>query len=184
MTYDDRPHIPMASLDGMYERTITIGGLGKTFAVTGWRLGYACAPEPFSTALRTVHDFTTICAPTPLQEAAVAALQLPDSFYEELQDSFSQRRARMMGILERFGFQAQAPQGAYYVMSDYEAWDFAGDEYAFADYLTKEVGVAVVPGSSFYDTPGLGHRLVRWAFAKKPETFDEVERRLQRRAAA
>ena len=179
--YDDRPHIPPATLEGMYDRTITIGGLGKTFAVTGWRLGYACAPEPFSTALRTVHDFTTICAPTPLQHAAAAALKLPPSFYETLRADFTARRARMMAILDRFGFQARTPEGAYYVMSNFDAWNFAGDDTAFARYLTTELGVAVVPGSSFYVTPGLGRREVRWAFAKQPATFDEVEARLARR---
>lgn len=179
--YDDRPHVPPATLDGMYERTITIGGLGKTFAVTGWRLGYACAPEPFATALRTVHDFTTICAPTPLQHAAAAALKLPPSFYETLRADYATRRARMMAILDRFGFQAEIPQGAYYVMSNFDAWNFDGNDEAFARYLTTEVGVAVVPGSSFYATPGFGHREVRWAFAKQPATFDEVEARLAKR---
>lgn len=179
--YDDRPHVPPATLDGMYERTITIGGLGKTFAVTGWRLGYACAPELFATALRTVHDFTTICAPTPLQHAAAAALKLPPSFYETLRADYAARRARMMAILDRFSFRAETPQGAYYVMSNFDAWNFNGNDEAFARYLTTEVGVAVVPGSSFYATPGFGQREVRWAFAKQPATFDEVEARLAKR---
>jgi aminotransferase len=178
--YDGRQHIPIATLDGMAERTITIGGLGKTFAVTGWRLGYACAPEPYCTALRTVHDFTTICAPTPLQHAAAAALQLPPAFYDQLRADYTGRRARMMAILDRFGFAAETPEGAYYVMSDFKGWDFDGDSHAFSTYLTTEVGVAVVPGNSFYVTPGIAEGTIRWAFAKKPETFDEVEARLAR----
>ncbi len=179
--YDDHVHIPIATLDGMFERTITIGGLGKTFAVTGWRLGYECPPEALSTPLRTVRDFTTICAATPLQHAAVAALQLPDSFYQKLRADFTLRRQRMMAILEKFDLQAQTPEGSYYVMSDFSAWDFAGNDYDFAHYLTVELGVSVVPGSSFYATPGFAERSVRWAFAKQMATFDEVERRLAKR---
>lgn len=175
--YDGRKHIPIASLDGMYDRTITISGLGKTFAVTGWRLGYACAPEPFATALRTVRDFTTICAPAPLQYAAVAAMQLPEAYYRQMNDEYEARRARMMGILEEFHFRAQPPEGAYYVMADFGAWDYDGDDYAFSMYLTEQVGVAVVPGSSFYRTPGIAKNQVRFAFPKKMETFDAVEER-------
>lgn len=176
--YDGRTHIPMATLDGMYERTITVGGLGKSYAVTGWRLGYACAPELYSHALRTVHDFTTICAPTPLQHAAVAAFQLPDAYYEALTRDFTARRTTMMGILENARFKAAPPEGAYYVLADFSEWDGARDDFAFAEYLTTEVGVAVVPGSSFYRTPGLGERQVRFAFAKKLETLRAAEERL------
>ncbi len=179
--YDERQHIPIATLDGMYDRTITIGGLGKSFAVTGWRLGYACAPEPFATALRTIRDFTTICAPAPLQYAAVAALALPDAYYQKLKQDYAVRRARMMGILEENKFHAQPPEGAYYVMADFEAWKYDGDDYKFARYLTEEVGVAVVPGSSFYHTKGMGKNQVRFAFAKKMETFDAAEQRLRNR---
>lgn len=181
ITYDDRSHIPIASLDGMYDRTVTIGGLGKTFAVTGWRLGYACAPEPVATALRTVRDFTTICAPAPLQYAAVAALQLPDLYYQQVKQEYAVRRARMMGILEENQLSAQAPEGAYYVMAGFDDWGFEGDDYAFAEYLTKEVGVAVVPGSSFYNTKGYGRKQVRFAFPKRMETFDKAEERLKNR---
>lgn len=176
--YDGRTHIPMATLDGMYERTITVGGLGKSYAVTGWRLGYACAPEPYSHALRTVHDFTTICAPTPLQHAAVAAFQLPDSYYAALTRDFTARRAKMMGILENARLTATPPEGAYYVLADFSEWDMGMDDFSFAEYLTTRVGVAVVPGSSFYRTKGLGERQVRFAFAKKLETLDAAEERL------
>lgn len=178
--YDNRAHLPMATLDGMYERTITIGGLGKTFALTGWRLGYACAPEPLSTALRTVHDFTTICAPAPLQHAAVAALALPDAYYAQLKRDYHTRRAKMMGILEEAHLRATPPEGAYYALADFSEWSRAMDDFQFAGYMTTQVGVAVVPGSSFYHTPGLGKTQVRFAFAKKMETLEEAEARLQR----
>lgn len=176
--YDDHKHIPIATLDGMYEQTITIGGMGKTFAVTGWRLGYVCTPEPFSTAVRTVHDFSTICAPTPLQYAADAAFNLPDSFYSQLRVDFHARRKRMMEILDKFGFQAQTPEGAYYVMSDFSNLDFTGTDFDFAHFMIEKVGISVIPGSSFYQTPGYAEQSVRWAFGKQLATFDEVDTRL------
>jgi aminotransferase len=180
--HDGRTHLPIAALDGMFDRTITIGGMGKTFAVTGWRLGFACAPDGLADGLRTVHDFLTICAPAPLQHAAVAALALPESYYEGMRADYAERRARMMAILARHGFGATPPEGAYYVMTDFSharrADEFGGDDHAYARYLTRDVGVAVVPGSSFYGTPGLGRSTIRWAFAKRLETLDEVDRRL------
>lgn len=180
IVHDGRRHLPLASLDGMAERTITIGGLGKTFAVTGWRLGFACAPEPLASALRTVHDFLTICAPAPLQHAAAAALAMPESYFERTRADYALRRERMMAIFDRHGFRAQLPEGAYYAMTDFSGLDARRDGEAFARLLTTEVGVAVVPGSSFYGTPGLGRSVVRWAFAKRLETLDEVDRRLER----
>lgn len=176
--YDGREHIPMATIEGMYDRTITVGGLGKSFALTGWRLGYACAPVGLSQGLRTVHDFTTICAPAPLQHAALAAFQLPDSYYEQLKRDYTVRRAKMMGILEEAHFKATPPEGAYYVLADYSEWDAEKDDFEFAEYMTTQVGVAVVPGSSFYHTKGLGKGQVRFAFAKKLETLDAAEERL------
>lgn len=178
--YDGRKHIPMATLDGMYERTITVGGLGKTFALTGWRLGYACAPAHLSQALRTVHDFTTICAPAPLQHAAVAAFQLPDAYYEQLKRDYTVRREKMLGILENAKFHAAPPEGAYYVLADYSEWSTTMDDFEFADYMTTQVGVAVVPGSSFYRTEGYGKKQIRFAFAKKLETLNAAEERLMR----
>jgi aminotransferase len=179
--YDGRPHVPLASLPGMAERTITIGGLGKTFAVTGWRLGYACALGELATALRTVHDFLTICAPAPLQYAAVAALALPDSYYVELTRAYELRRARMMAILHEHGFQAEPPEGAYYVLTDLGPLARVGDDHQVARHMIREVGVAVVPGSSFYGTAGLGRNSIRWAYAKKLETLDQVASRLRER---
>lgn len=178
--YDGHKHIPLATLPGMLERTVTISGFGKTFAATGWRLGYACALDPLSTAIRTVHDFTTICAPVPLQAACVAALSLPDFYYAQLKSDYAARRTKIMSILEGARLTAQPPEGAYYVMADFDAWNFPGDDYEFARMLPKEYGVAVVPGSCFYATPGLGKRQIRFAFAKKLETLQAAEDRLSR----
>lgn len=178
IVYDDHVHIPPATLDGLFERTITASGLGKTFAITGWRLGYVCAPQPLATAVRTVHDYLTICAPTPMQVAAVAALSLPDGFYARQQADYTVRRARMADILIAAGLTPLVPEGAYYMLSDFSRTGFAGDDVAFTRYLVEQVGIAVVPGSSFYHLPGLGKQSVRWAFPKKPETFDIVAARL------
>ncbi len=179
--YNGNPHIPLATLPGMAERTITISGFGKTFAMTGWRLGYACALDPLSTALRTVHDFTTICAPVPLQAACVTALELPDAYYQQLTQDYSARRDKIMGILEEARLTARPPEGAYYVMADFSGWDFDGDDYALARHLPEHYGVAVVPGSSFYATPGMGKKMVRFAFAKKLETLEAAGARLRGR---
>ena len=178
--YDGRQHIPIASLPGMAERTVLCGGLSKTYAITGWRLAYTVAPDEISTAIRTVHDFTTICAPTPLQEAAVTAVNFPDRYYQELAEAYHARRDKMMAILDDCGFKAMRPEGAYYVMADFRDLGFpTDDDHAFARWLTTEVGVAVVPGSSFYRTPGLGRGLVRFAFPKKLETLDAAHARLK-----
>ena len=178
--YADLPHVPIASLPGMRERTITVGGFGKTFAVTGWRVGYVCALEPLSSALRTVHDYATICAPGPLQAACIVALELPPAYYEKLKLEYRKRRDTMMAILREARFEAHPPEGAYYVMAGFGPWKFAGDDVAFARYLAMEHAVAVVPASSFYGTPGLGKRFVRFAFAKKAETLAAAGERLCR----
>lgn len=181
ITYDGRQHIPLATLPGMLERTVTIGGFGKTYAVTGWRLGYACALDSLSAALRAVHDFTTICAPAPLQAACEAALELPESFYRQLKQDYAARRTVMMSILEDIGLAAQAPEGAYYVMADFSGWEFEGDDFACARWLPGHLGVAVVPGSSFFGTPGKGTNLIRFAFAKKLETLRAAGERLRQK---
>lgn len=180
LTFDGSPHIPLATLEGMGDRTITIGGLGKSLAVTGWRLGYVCTSPALSEAVRKLHDFTTICAPTPLQHAAVAALGLPDAFFAQQRREYEGRRDRIFQLLQQAGFGVQPPEGAYYLMSDFSQLGFEGDDWAFTQYLTETVGIAVVPGSAFYATPGLGQKEVRWAFAKRPETLDGVEQRLSR----
>lgn len=179
--YDNHPHHPLATLPGMWDRTVTLGGFGKTYAVTGWRLGYACAPDRLSNGLRTVHDFSTLCAPAPLQAACVAALHLPDAYYQQLREDYTARRAKMMAILSEANLVANPPEGAYYVMADFSAWDFAGDDFAFARWLPEHLGVAVVPGSCFYGTGGLGTNTIRFAFAKKLETLEAAGERLRQR---
>jgi aspartate/methionine/tyrosine aminotransferase len=178
LVYDGRRHIPMATLPGMWGRTITICGMGKTFAVTGWRLGYAIANEELTDALRKVHDFTTVCAPTPLQAAMVAALNMPDSYYDWLRAFYDSRRGRMMKILSDHGFECHTPEGAYYTMASFRHLSRDEDDTAFAYWLIDEIGVATVPGSSFYTSdPSLGRGLVRFAFPKKDQTLDLVEER-------
>ncbi len=179
--YDDRQHIPLASIDGMADRTVTIGGFSKTFAATGWRLGFAFARGDLSKAVRTVHDFTTICAPAPLQAAAVSALNLPDTYYAQVKSDYTQRRETIMKILDEANLTACAPEGAYYVLADFGKWNFDGDDYDFARWLPQNLGVAVVPASCFYGTPNMGKRQVRFAFAKKLETLNAAGERLRRR---
>jgi aminotransferase len=181
LVFDGLRHLPIARYSGMQDRTITICGLGKTFAVTGWRVGYCIASEELTDALRKVHDFTTVCAPTPLQEAMAAVIGLPDSYYEWVQTFYASRRSRMLGILDKHGFKYAVPEGAYYVMADFRHLGRGNDDMAFAYWLIDEVGVATVPGSSFYASdPGLGRGLVRFAFPKKDETFDIVEKRFEK----
>ncbi len=180
IVYDGRRHVPLATLPGMAERTITASGSGKTYAATGWRVAWVIAPPVLSNAVRTVHDFLTICAPTPLQEAVTVALGLPDSYYAEQIQAYTARREHMMDILEEAGFRATPPEGAYYVMADFSAIQPDMDDVAFARWLTVERKVAVVPGTSFYNDPGPARHLVRFAFPKQLETLAQAAERLAR----
>jgi len=182
IVYDGEQHVPLASLDGMADRTVTINGVSKTFSVTGWRIGWAIAPASVSGAIRKMHDFLTVGAPAPLQEAAAAALALPDTYYVELAAEYTRRRDLLLGILERRGFVTYKPRGAYYVMTDISGFGFA-DDVAFARYLVSEIGVAAVPGSSFYRDPSAGRTKLRFCFAKRDETMAEADRRLARLSA-
>jgi aminotransferase len=177
--YDGAVHVPIATLPGMAERTITLNGMSKTYSVTGWRVGWCIAPPVLTGAIRKVHDFLTVGAAAPLQEAGAVALALPASYYEELASAYARRRDRLLAVLERAGFRPHRPRGAYYAMAEIDAlgWD---DDVAFTRYLVEEVGVAVVPGSSFYQDPADGRLQVRFAFCKRDETLDEAERRLGR----
>ena len=177
--YDGAVHIPMATLPGMAERTVTINGMSKTYSVTGWRVGWAIAPPVLTAAIRKVHDFLTVGAAAPLQEAGALALALPEEYYRALAAGYTRRRDRLVPILQRAGFRTHVPRGAYYVMTEIDAlgWD---DDVAFARHLVEDVGVAVVPGSSFYHEAADGRRQVRFAFCKKEATLDEAERRLAR----
>jgi aminotransferase len=180
--YDHHQHVPMATLPGMYERTITISGLSKTFSVTGWRLGYLIAPPRFSDALRKVHDFLTVGAPAPLQEAAAVAIEQADAYYAELRTMYARKRAILLDALRSAGFACHQPEGAYYIMADFSALGFPGDDTAFAHHLIRDIGVAPVPGSSFY-RPGSdsGSQMVRFTFSKSDETLHEAASRLARR---
>ncbi len=175
--YDGHEHVSIATLPGMYERTITISGLSKTFSVTGWRLGYLLAPPHLSAALRKVHDFLTVGAPAPLQEAGATAIEQSDSYYGELRAMYSRKRGQLLASLREAGFHCHTPQGAYYIMADFRDLGFEGDDTAFAHRLTEKFGVASVPGSSFYRGDA-GNSMVRFTFSKSEETLAEAARRL------
>jgi aspartate/methionine/tyrosine aminotransferase len=175
--YDATEHISMASLDGMRERTVTINGMSKTYSVTGWRVGWAVGPEKITNAIRKVHDFLTVGAPAPLQEAGAAALSLPAEYYTRLAEGYRVRRDHLIPALEAAGFQCFRPRGAYYVMTDISGFGF-DDDVSFVKYLVKDVGVAAVPGSSFYRDPRDGARQVRFAFCKRLETLDAAAEKL------
>jgi aminotransferase len=172
----------MASLPGMAERTVTVSGLSKTYRVTGWRIGWSIAPADLSVGIRKMHDFLTVTAPSPFQEAGVLALGLPDTYYAGMAAHYQARRDLLVGILEQQGFMCYKPGGAYYVMTDIRQFGFA-DDVAFSRHLITDVGVACIPGSSFYITPGAGTTEVRFCYAKKDETLREAGRRLSRLTA-
>jgi aminotransferase len=177
--YDGAKHISMATLDGMSERTVTINGLSKSYSVTGWRVGWAVAPPAITNAIRKVHDFLTVGAPAPMQEAGAVALGLPPTYYEKLANGYKGRRDRLMPALAEAGFRCFRPRGAYYVMTDISAFGFA-DDVAFTKHLVKDIGVAAVPGSSFYNDPRDGAKQVRFAFCKQDATLDEAGSRLRK----
>jgi aspartate/methionine/tyrosine aminotransferase len=179
ITYDGTKHISVASLEGMNNRTVTINGLSKSYSVTGWRVGWAVAPPAITSAIRKVHDFLTVGAPAPLQEAGAAALNLPESYYANLAAQYCARRNRLIPALEEAGFRCFLPRGAYYVMTDISRFAFANDV-DFTQYLVKNIGIAAVPGSSFYHDPNDGAQQVRFAFCKRDETLDEAGRRLSK----
>jgi aspartate/methionine/tyrosine aminotransferase len=187
--YDGNEHISMAQLDGMRERTIVINGMSKTYSVTGWRVGWAlAAPEP-TQAIRKVHDFLTVGAAAPLQQAGASALHSADSYYENLTATYAKKRARLLEILQDTGFIVYRPRGAYYIMTDISRFDFPANDprfasgtrdVAFAKYLVQEIGVACVPGSSFYNNPQDGASQVRFTFCKKEETLAAAEERFKK----
>ncbi|MBI2939824.1 MAG: aminotransferase class I/II-fold pyridoxal phosphate-dependent enzyme [Chloroflexi bacterium] len=170
-------HIALATLPGMRDRTVTISGLSKTYSVTGWRVGWACASARLTDSIRKVHDFVSVGAPAPLQEAGATALGLPDEYYVELREGYRQRRAFLLDGLDQLGFRCYPPDGAYYIMTEIEQFG-RGDDVAFARYLVKDLGVAVVPGSSFYPDPALGRTKVRFAYPKRLETLAKALDRL------
>jgi aminotransferase len=181
--YDGRRHVPIATLEGMADRTVTINGLSKTYSVTGWRVGWTISPVSLTGAIRKVHDFLTVGAAAPLQEAGAVALGLPDRYYVDLAARYQRQRDMLLEILERHRFTCYKPYGAYYVMTDVSAFGF-GNDVEFARYLVKEIGVATVPGSSFYKDPARGRTKVRFCFCKRDETLREADRRLEKLVSA
>ena len=183
IVFDGHKHIPPITLGAARERCIVINSLSKTFSVTGWRVGWVIAPPELTSSIRKVHDFLTVGAPTPLQQAGIAALQLPDQYFADLATSYQARRDMLLGILEKNGFRCFVPKGAYYIMCSIEAFDFR-DDVDICTHLVENIGVAAVPGSSFFSHPDYGKHLIRFCFAKKPETLQaagECLARLTRR---
>ncbi len=172
-------HVPPATVPGLEDRTVTVNAMSKTYAVTGWRVGWVIAPPTATNAIRKVHDFLTVGAAAPLQEAGAVAMALPASYYEQLAEGYRERREVMCDALEKLGFGFGRPDGAYYVMCDTTRLDPEGDDVAFAERLVREAGVAAVPGSSFYTSSHLGRRKIRFAFPKRLETLHLAAERLQ-----
>jgi aspartate/methionine/tyrosine aminotransferase len=175
--YDGHRHVSLASLPGMAERTVVINSISKSYSVTGWRVGWTIAPPHLADGIRKVHDFLTVGAAAPLQEAAVTALHFPRKYYADLAAMYQRKRDTLLGILREAGFECLVPGGAYYIMCDISAFGYDSDE-TFTKYLIEQVGVAPVPGFSFFHDPASGRRYVRFAFPKRDETFTEVRRRL------
>ncbi len=179
LLYDSRQHVSIAALPGMAERAVTLNSVSKTYSVTGWRVGWTiCKNADITNGIRRAHDFLTVGAAAPLQEAAVTALRLPRKYYADLAAMYQRKRDRMLDILRQARFRPIVPSGAYYIMS--EISEFATDDVAFTQFLVKDVGVATVPGSSFFHEPRHGRRYIRFAYPKQDPTLDEVARRLAR----
>jgi aspartate/methionine/tyrosine aminotransferase len=188
--YDDAEHISMARIDGMRDHTIVINGMSKTYSVTGWRVGWAIAPPEPTAAIRKVHDFLTVGAAAPLQQAGAIALKSPQAYYDKLATDYAVRRERLLKILVASGFTVYKPFGAYYIMTDITHFEFPSEQYpsgsrdvSFAKYLVEKIGVAVVPGSSFYNDPRDGASQVRFTFCKKESTLAAAEERLSKLCA-
>jgi len=178
ITYDGVSHVPIATIPGMEARTVTISALSKTYSVTGWRVGWAVAAPALMDGIRPVHDFLTVAAPAPLQIAGITALGLPDGYYSEARVEYAERRDTMMRVLGECGFVARPPAGAYYVMADISHLGF-DDDTAAARSLVEGIGVATVPGSSFFSDPADGSHLLRFAFCKQLETLEAAGERLR-----
>jgi aminotransferase len=172
-------HVPPATVPGLEDRTVTINALSKTYAVTGWRVGWIIAPPEATGAIRKVHDFLTVGAAAPLQEAGRVAMGLPPSYYDDMAAAYRERRDLLCGALAAAGFGLRPPDGAYYVLCDTSAHDHEGDDVAFARRLVREVGVATVPASSFYTDRAAGRRTIRFAFPKRLETLEAAADRLR-----
>ena len=179
ITFDGERHVPPMCMDGLRDRCVLVNSLSKTYSVTGWRVGWVIAPPELTASIRKVHDFLTVGAATPLQAAGVTALQMPESYYKDLASGYEGKRNVLTAMLENAGLRCFTPKGAYYVMCDASALGFT-DDFALAHHLLEEIGVAAVPGSSFFSSPALGSHLIRFCFAKKLETLQAAGERLRR----
>jgi aminotransferase len=178
IVYDGERHIPVMTLDGMQDRSVLINSMSKTYSVTGWRVGWVIAAPDLTATIRKVHDFLTVGAASPLQQAGVTALALPEAYYQKLAQEYTTRRDQIVALLERAGFRCWAPKGAYYVMTDISGFGFSDDQ-EFVRHMIQDAGVAAVPGSSFFADPRDGAQMVRFCFCKKYETLEEAGERLR-----
>ncbi|HEX4810774.1 MAG TPA: aminotransferase class I/II-fold pyridoxal phosphate-dependent enzyme [Bryobacteraceae bacterium] len=181
IVFDGTSHIPPITLPGMRDRCVLVNSLSKTYSVTGWRVGWVIAPPELTASIRKVHDFLTVGAASPLQQAGITALALPRSYYAELAETYQAKRDLLVGILEKAGFRCSIPKGAYYIMTDISGFNFSSDV-AFCKHLVEDIGVGAVPGSSFFSKPEIGAHLVRFCFAKRRETMLAAAERLERLA--
>jgi aspartate/methionine/tyrosine aminotransferase len=177
--YDGAVHVPLMALPGMRDRTLLVNSMSKTFSVTGWRVGWVMGAPDLIASVRKVHDFLTVNAPAPFQQAGVMALGLSNEFLAEVAGHYRERRELLFGILQQAGFQPYLPQGAYYIMAGIQGFGFDDDQ-AFARHLVENIGVAGVPGSSFHENPRDGAGLIRFCFCKKTETLEAFGERLGR----
>ncbi|HSW37958.1 MAG TPA: aminotransferase class I/II-fold pyridoxal phosphate-dependent enzyme [Acidobacteriota bacterium] len=175
--YDGRSHCAMAGIEGMRDRTVAINGMSKTYSVTGWRVGYAIAAPHLTEGIRKVHDFLTVGAPAPLQEAGVRALALPPRYYTDLAAAYQSRRDLLLEALRNAGFRCGVPEGAYYIMADFSGLSDLTDT-EFTRRLVADIGIAAVPGGSFFHEPARGRGYVRFCFCKKESTLQAAKGRL------
>jgi aspartate/methionine/tyrosine aminotransferase len=176
--FDGNEHTSPITLSGLRDRCIVVNSLSKTFSVTGWRVGWVIAPPDLTPSIRKVHDFLTVGAASPLQQAGVTALHLPDPYFERLARNYETKRNLLLAILEKAGFRCFTPQGAYYILCDISNFGFT-DDVAFCRHLVEDIGVAAVPGSSFFSTPELGSNLIRFCFAKRLETLEAAAEKFE-----
>ncbi|HOT74795.1 MAG TPA: methionine aminotransferase [Candidatus Wallbacteria bacterium] len=178
ITFDGVKHIPTATIDGMFDRTITISSTGKTFSMTGWKIGTVCAPAPICAAVRTAHQYVIFAVATPFQHAMIKGFEAPDSFYRELIEFYTAKRDMMAKSLTQQGFDIVMPKGSYFIMADFTRFGFTNDV-EFCKYLTSQIKVAAIPPTSFYFNKKYGEKLVRFAFCKKEETLAAAADRLK-----
>jgi aspartate/methionine/tyrosine aminotransferase len=177
--YDGASHVPIATLPGMRDRTVLVNSMSKTYSVTGWRVGFVLAAPDLTDSIRKVHDFLTVGAAAPLQQAGVVALNLPDTYYEKIGIEYQKRRDLLLNRLDGSGFRCFRPYGAYYIMTDISGFGFS-DDVSFVRHLIENIGVAAVPGSSFFSDSNAGATLIRFCFCKKYETLEKAGDRLRR----